>query len=690
VGQTAFISGPGVFTRFTLTATDLGTGQPVPLVEAAAAGTPAAAGAVHGLRPGQGVRLFHRFDASYSAVSGYVPALDLFDAFMGPKTTAYSSYSYGYYFDNLPPRLDVNTGLAIAQGDTQTIGSSRLHAIDLDGSAAEIVYTIASPSGNVHTGTLRRNGTELGAGGTFTQQDVDAGLLTYTHDDSCDTSDNFVFGAVDAQGGVMSDQGFTNFNFNIAITLENLPPTALDGMLNVGLGGAPASSTLAASNADCIAPTYTFAIVSPPTKGSLTAFNPATGAYTYAADPGQTGADSFTYRVNDGTHDSTPATISITIQNQPPVVDPQAVTATEDTPASGTLTATDPDLPAQAITFRVGTDGTRGTANVSGTGFTYTPAPDRFGNDSFTVIANDGTVDSAPATITVKIRPVVKLGRTLVSNDGADGARRGVLMVDPDTADFGEVALGGVPEGVRGVTHGPSGVVVVSAGDLKLYRVDGGAPVALGDLDPSPPFGPVGITTDKDGNLLVGEVTSGVGRYSPTGAPLPGYGGGLLGAVVGVTIAPTGDLYVTDVSALIGGNNKVVKITPTGGQELVASGGLLNAGALVDLARAPNGDLYVAQGLVGAAAILKVTAQGAVSPLAGGGFITAPAGITFGRGGELVVAEADGQLIKVDPTTGAQTLFLADVPFTAPGGIQRVESLAPSDLIFADGFETTP
>jgi hypothetical protein len=279
------------------------------------------------------------------------------------------------------------------------------------------------------------------------------------------------------------------------------------------------------------------------------------------------------------------------------------------------------------------------------------------------------------------------VGRTLVSNDDADPAKRGVLIADPDTADFGPSALGGTPQGLHGVTHGPSGVVLVSGGDLKLYRMDSGTPVPLGSLDPSPPFGPVGAATDPDGNLFVGQMTAGLGRYSPTGSPLTGYSGGLLQVVVGVVIAPNRDISVSDLGGFVGGDNKIVKINPSSGaQDLVAGGGLLNAAAPVDLARAATGEIYVAMAL-GPAAILKITPQGAVSPLASGGFLSGPAGITFGRAGELIVADDDGQLIKVDPVTGNQTRFLADAPFTSPAGARRIESLAPSDLIFADGFE---
>jgi streptogramin lyase len=180
-------------------------------------------------------------------------------------------------------------------------------------------------------------------------------------------------------------------------------------------------------------------------------------------------------------------------------------------------------------------------------------------------------------------------------------------------------------------------------------------------------------------------MTAGVGRYSSTGSPLTGYTGGLLQVVVGVVLAPNGDIYVSDIGGFVGGDNKIVKINPSSGtQVLVAGGGLLNAALPVDLARAETGEIYVAMGVSGPAGILKITPEGTVSALPTGGLLSEPTGITFGRTGELIVADGDGELIKVDPVTGAQTPFLADGPFTSPAGARRIE---PLDLIFADGFQ---
>ena len=57
----------------------------------------------------------------------------------------------------------------------------------------------------------------------------------------------------------------------------------------------------------------TYAITIPPAKGALTAFDAATGAFTYLPGADQSGSDQFTVTVSDGVLTSAPAIVTIAI-----------------------------------------------------------------------------------------------------------------------------------------------------------------------------------------------------------------------------------------------------------------------------------------------------------------------------------------------------------------------------------------
>nr|WP_316829064.1 Calx-beta domain-containing protein [Pedobacter miscanthi] len=101
---------------------------------------------------------------------------------------------------------------------------------------------------------------------------------------------------------------------------------------------------------------------------------------------------------------TTPATVNIT-DNRPPVATAPAITTNEDTPVSGTITASDPD--GNPLAYTVTTPPAHGTVVVNPDGtYTYTPAPNYNGTDTFTVTVSDGKGGTVPVTISVTINPV--------------------------------------------------------------------------------------------------------------------------------------------------------------------------------------------------------------------------------------------------------------------------------------------
>ena len=126
------------------------------------------------------------------------------------------------------PVIVSNAGSSALEGGSDTITSSELSTTDPDSAASAIIYTLTSLATN---GTLTRNGTTIALNGTFTQADINANLIAYTHNGSETTSGSFGFSVSD---GTTS---FTGRTFNFAVTPVNDAPTS------TGLQGDSATAT---------------------------------------------------------------------------------------------------------------------------------------------------------------------------------------------------------------------------------------------------------------------------------------------------------------------------------------------------------------------------------------------------------------------------------------------------------------
>lgn len=179
--------------------------------------------------------------------------------------------------------------------------------------------------------------------------------------------------------------------------------TAEDTQLNVAAPG------VLGNDSDLNGDPLTANLVSGPANGSLT-LN-ADGSFTYTPDPGTSGLDSFVYMASDGILSSGPATVEINVQ---PVLDPpmafdDAYATAEDTPlvvpAAGVL-ANDNDPEAIGMTAVLVMDVQHGNLTLNADGsFTYDPATDYAGPDSFTYQASNGSLSNI-ANVMLTVTPV--------------------------------------------------------------------------------------------------------------------------------------------------------------------------------------------------------------------------------------------------------------------------------------------
>jgi len=164
--------------------------------------------------------------------------------------------------------------------------------------------------------------------------------------------------------------------------------------------GEDASTAVTLTATDPEGAPLTFDVVTQPAHGTLTGTAPDL-TYTPAAD--YHGADGFTFKANDGGADSNVATVSITVTpvNDAPVAQAQSVTVGEGASVPVTLAGTDAD--GDAMTYAIVMAPAHGTLSGTGAEFTYTAAVGYAGADAFTFVANDGTVDSAEATVSITV-----------------------------------------------------------------------------------------------------------------------------------------------------------------------------------------------------------------------------------------------------------------------------------------------
>lgn len=214
--------------------------------------------------------------------------------------------------------------------------------------------------------------------------------------------------------------------------------------IEVLVNGAPSASqaaatarrgqpiTIALEGTDPDGDALSFELVDLPesgTLGALTPTGPANANVVYTPGADSRGTVTFSYRVRDALDSSTPAEVSVTIEEQPPFASASLISLFEDLPMTVRLTGHDPD--GTALTFTIleaPLHVTLGALEMGGEPVHYadvllTPDPDFHGEDALTYQVTNEAGLTATATVAITVTPV---------NDPPSFTSGGDVVVDED------------------------------------------------------------------------------------------------------------------------------------------------------------------------------------------------------------------------------------------------------------------
>jgi hypothetical protein len=227
------------------------------------------------------------------------------------------------------------------------------------------------------------------------------GTFTYTPDENFNGSDSFAYQVCDTDGSC------DTATVTIEVTPVNDPPVALNDSASTDEDTAVTiNATANDSDVDGnLDPSSATPIIAP---SDGTVANNNDGTFTYTPDPNFNGIDSFAYQVcdTDGSCDTATVTVAVAALNDPPVANDDSATTPEDTAVTINATANDSDVdnnldPSTAAVVSGPSNG-QVTNNNDGT-FTYTPAENFNGSDSFVyeVCDLEGLCDTAEVIVNV-------------------------------------------------------------------------------------------------------------------------------------------------------------------------------------------------------------------------------------------------------------------------------------------------
>ncbi len=183
---------------------------------------------------------------------------------------------------------------------------------------------------------------------------------------------------------------------------NNTAPTTSPMTKSIAEDSGPTTVALTADDVD--GDTLTWSIAGTPAHGSASITGGSTLNYTPAAN--YHGQDVVGVTVSDGKGGTAATTVTLTITpvNDAPVATPRNTSTPQGVAKVITLAGT--DVENDSLSYAIATGPSHGSVDLVGDQATYTPAGGYSGQDSFTFTVSDGTLTSAPATVSINVTTV--------------------------------------------------------------------------------------------------------------------------------------------------------------------------------------------------------------------------------------------------------------------------------------------
>ena len=404
----------------------------------------------------------------------YQPEAD----YVGDASFTFSVHD-GEVWSDSPATFDITVTAAndapTADAGTATFLEDTATAVTLSGTDADAgdaveQYRIDTLPSH---GTLTLDGETVHVGDTITQQQIDAGSLSFVPETDFDGTTSFTFSAHDGEAWSTEPATFTLTAIEV-----NDAPTPTDAGISTN-EGTTVPVTLSGTDSDAGDAVEAYRLDSLPANGVLrlngnvvstqtviTQTQIDEGALTFTPNSGFAGSTQFSFSASDGeAWSNESATFSITVQggNEAPIATSGSVTALEDNAVAIPLAGTDADAGDAVEQYRIDQLPDNGTlrladqvvevgdtvtqAQVDSGALVFVPDANWHGDTSFAFSAHDGeTWSASSATFAITVTPdndAPTPADDVVTTESGTPVVTGNVLANDGDVDGDTIAVGG-------------------------------------------------------------------------------------------------------------------------------------------------------------------------------------------------------------------------------------------------------